>query len=640
MKREMVLSNGKFFVNIDSNITLRDYYFPYVGMYNHLNSNPVSMGLWIDDKFNWINGDWKIKFSYKDKKLIGLIEAYHPDNLVKLNLTLGIHKYLNILMYKIDITNLENVERKYRLCFYHSFNINESDIGNTSYYDPKLKGLVHYKGQTYIFISSEGDNFTYTVSKRNHEYGSWKEIEEGKLKRTKIIQGEIDSGWCIEGHLNPSEKKTVFYYHIVGKNYEEVRKIKERVEQEGLDHLLEETEDFWNFWINTKKALVSPIPVDIKNLYHLSLLITRAHFDNSGAVVAANDTSIYKFNKDHYSYLWPRDGAFICIPLDNAGYTNLTKNFFKFCKKHITEEGFLLHKYSPDGTAGSSWHPWSDEEENYQLPIQEDETSLVIVALYNHYLNSKDIEFVDYMYNGFVKKASDFLCRFIDPKTNLPLPSYDLWEERRGVFTYTAATVYGGLVSASNLARLVGNRGESLRYREVAENIRESILRFMYDEESKRFIRGLYIDKNGDLIKDRMVESSLLLLHEFGIISPDDYRMENTVKAIEETLYIREGIGGLARYENDYYHRVSDRFVGNPWIITTLWLANWYIEIDRIDKGLELLNWVTKRRTQAGLLAEQYNPITGEPVSVCPLTWSHASFVYSVQKLNKKMQSD
>jgi GH15 family glucan-1,4-alpha-glucosidase len=379
---------------------------------------------------------------------------------------------------------------------------------------------------------------------------------------------------------------------------------------------------------------------NIKDLYYQSLLIIRAHFDNNGAIVAANDTSIYKFNKDHYSYLWPRDGAFIVMSLDNAGYTNLTQRFFKFCKQHITDEGYLLHKYSPDGTAGSSWHPWCDDDENYQLPIQEDETALVVVALYNHYLNSKDIEFVDYMYNGFVRKAANFMVKYTDPQLNLPLESYDLWEERRGIFTYTASTVYAGLIAASKLAILVGNKEESALYNQKAEEIRNGILTYLYDEEEGRFLRGIYRDKNGNIIKDKTVESSLLLVHEFGVIDPEDYRMVNTVRAVEDRLWIKNGIGGLARYENDYYHKVSDDTPGNPWIITTLWLANWYTQVGLFDRAFQLINWVIKRKTQAGLLAEQFHPFTGDPLSVCPLTWSHSSFCYSIQKLNKRLIED
>ena len=37
---------------------------------------------------------------------------------------------------------------------------------------------------------------------------------------------------------------------------------------------------------------------------------------------------------------------------------------------------------------------------------------------------------------------ADFLSSCIDDTTGLPKPSYDLWEERFNISTYTAATVY------------------------------------------------------------------------------------------------------------------------------------------------------------------------------------------------------
>ena len=39
-----------------------------------------------------------------------------------------------------------------------------------------------------------------------------------------------------------------------------------------------------------------------------------------------------------------------------------------------------MHKYRPDKSLGSSWHPWVRNGKP-ELPIQEDETALVIYAL-------------------------------------------------------------------------------------------------------------------------------------------------------------------------------------------------------------------------------------------------------------------
>ena len=43
-----------------------------------------------------------------------------------------------------------------------------------------------------------------------------------------------------------------------------------------------------------------------------------------------------------------------------------------------------------------------------------------------------------------------------------------------------------------------------------------------------------------------------------------------------------------------------------------------------------MLDWVVRSASPAGVVAEQLNPLTGEPLSVAPLTWSHATFVETV----------
>lgn len=44
-----------------------------------------------------------------------------------------------------------------------------------------------------------------------------------------------------------------------------------------------------------------------------------------------------------------------------------------------------MHKYNPDSSVGSSWHPWVDGQGKKQLAIQEDETALVLYTLWHHH---------------------------------------------------------------------------------------------------------------------------------------------------------------------------------------------------------------------------------------------------------------
>lgn len=131
--------------------------------------------------------------------------------------------------------------------------------------------------------------------------------------------------------------------------------------------------------------------------------------------------------RDAYSCVWPRDGALVANALDLAGYLIPAQNFYRFAADVIEREGYLLHKYNPNGTLASSWHPWFSGGKA-QLPIQEDETALVIWALWNHFVLYRDIEFIKPLYRSLIKRAADFMCQYRDLETGLPSESYDLWE--------------------------------------------------------------------------------------------------------------------------------------------------------------------------------------------------------------------
>ena len=94
----------------------------------------------------------------------------------------------------------------------------------------------------------------------------------------------------------------------------------------------------------------------------------------------------------------------------------------------------------------------------------------------------------------------------------------------------------------------------------------------------------------------------------------------------------------MARYENDYYYQVTrdlSQAQGNPWFICTLWLAQYRIAhastIDELHTALPLLAWAQSHALRSGVMAEQINPFTGDPLSVSPLTWSHAEYVLTVR---------
>jgi GH15 family glucan-1,4-alpha-glucosidase len=217
--------------------------------------------------------------------------------------------------------------------------------------------------------------------------------------------------------------------------------------------------------------------------------------------------------------------------------------------------------------------------------------------------------------------------------TGLPLESYDLWEERYGVLTFTTATVCAGLEAGAKFAALFGDAKLKQQCAEGAARMKQALLEYLYRSEWSRFARMInYTD--GSYTVDPTIDASLYAIFAFGILPADQTEVVNTMRAIENRLWIQTDVGGVARYENDPYHQKSGdiaRVAGNPWPICTLWLAHWFMETAvttaDLQRSREIIEWVADHALPSGVLAEQLHPYTGEPVSISPLTWSHAAFV-------------
>ena len=56
-----------------------------------------------------------------------------------------------------------------------------------------------------------------------------------------------------------------------------------------------------------------------------------------------------------------------------------------------------------------------------------------------------------------------------------------------------------------------------------------------------------------------------------------------------------------------------------------------------LTEALDLVSRVAEQALPSGVLAEQLNAITGEPLSVSPLTWSHATYITTIHRLLRRL---
>ena len=657
MPRDLPLANGHFLVNFDDNYDLRDIYWPHIGERNHTNGHVSHTGIWVDGAFAWLDApEWQRSLSYEDDTLVTAVSLTHPALALTLTVSDVVDFDRDVLIRKVGVTNGADHPRDIRLFFHHDWHLWESEGGNTVFFHPTYKTLIAYKDRCYMLVGGltggagaggpqttrqarEGVAQWATGYKEfNGQQGTWRDAEDGSLGGNPIAQGSVDS--CVGFELGMVEAGQVGYCYqwlVAAQSFAAAVADHEIIVSRGPEAIMQRTRDYWRLWVQTKPLDLGDLPAPLVDLYKRSLLVIRTQIDDDGAIIAATDGDVWSFSRDSYAYMWPRDGSLVANVLSHAGYGDVTSAFFHFCANAMSPDGYLLHKYTPAGAYGSSWHPWMNAAGELELPIQEDETALVVYALWQHYELFHEVEFVRPLYRPLIKAAADFMVRFREPHTGLPAPSWDLWEERFGIHAYTVAAVHGGLRAAAHFASAFGEMEHAATYTQAADEIKAATRRHLWSEQEHRFVRMVHVTAEGEVQPDMTLDAAITGLYQFGMFRADDDMIQQTMQVIEQRLVVKSN-GGVARYENDYYHQVSHDLAnvpGNPWFICACWMAEYKIAsattLAELHAALPWLHWVRERALPSGVLAEQIDPYTNAPLSVSPLTWSHAEYAGAIR---------
>ncbi len=647
MPRDIPVGNGSLLVNFDQNYQLADLYWPHVGQENHTNGHPFRMGVWVEGQFSWLTDPlWQRTLVYAHDTLVTEVTLYHPKLAVRLLCADIVDFHEDLYLRRIVVQNEADHEREVRLFFNHDFHINGYDVGDSVYYEPERRAVFHYKDWCWFLVNAarEGpqgwiyglDQWAVGIKESQGKEGTWRDAEDGLLSGNAVAQGSVDSTIAMHLVAGAHGQATGWYWIAVGRDFREVTRLNRAVREKGPPTYLDRTHNYWMLWLSKEYEELDALPHEISHLYRCSLLILRTQIDNGGAIIAANDFDIVRYARDTYSYMWPRDGSLAALALIRTGYAESSRRFFDFCHQVITDEGYLLQKFNPDGSLASSWHGWYYEGQKH-MPVQEDETALVLWALWQHFQRYRAIEFIKPLFRGLIVRAANWLASYRDTTSGLPLPSWDLWEERWGIHAWTTSVTRAGLLAAARFADAFGERDLAADYHHAADAIRVGAETHLWVPEARRFARTLIPRQDGGWDADTTIDASLTGLWYFGLFPPRDARIIATMHAVQERLWVKTPVGGLARYEGDIYHRASEDVAvvpGNPWFICTLWLAQWQIAaaetLADLQPALDILKWVASHALPSGVMAEQVHPFTNVPLSVSPLTWSHATLVLTV----------
>ncbi len=649
MPRTLPMANGNLHVSFDYRYRVRDIYHHHLGLNNQTGGVPWRLGVWVDGALSWVEtDDWQRSLCYEaHNSPVTEVQLWNQNLQIRIAVTDAVAPDSDAFVRKFEIFNNAETERDIRLFLNSRFRIEDNADSVAVYYDPERRAMFHYKGEHWFSErgATKGTNivgvgqFTCGEACEKGSWGTWQDAEDGWLEGKPVAQGQADAtiGFGTKdgfgSKLGAGETAIVYYWLTGGKSHAEVCELDDRVTEEGVENILERTRAAAREFFSGVRVDFKPLPQEnAADLYNRSLLTLAALADKNGALVAAADSD------ERYGYVWGRDGALNAQALSRAGLTEIPRRFFRFINNCVREYPWLWQKFNPDGTPGASWHPWTVDGKPV-LPVQEDETALVLWALADFFAVHKDKKLIDELYESLTKPAADWMLEYRDEKTKLPEPGWDLWEERRGIHLWTCAAAVAGLRGAASMAKQRRKTEDSQRWSKAADEISEAIDEHFWNDELNRYVRSLTKKADGSFEQDKTIDISMCGLFLFGCKPAGDSQVTATVEAIREKLKVKTETGGFARYEGDVYQRVAEsetdaRVPGNPWFVCSLWLAQWQIATAKTAEELgavrEMIDWACGQGDDAKILAEQINPYTGESLSVSPLAWSHGEAVRTI----------
>ena len=580
-----------------------------------------------DSQIIYLHDDINNVYSQKYLPNTNILQTEIFNNYFKVNISQTDFIPINekVLIKKYVIRNDNEIDLNINFLVYSKI---ITDINNDTSGYVKENALIQYNHDFSICTFSKEKLLSSQINSVSNNFYT------GKIQGKDYIGMSPDSAISYDiSILKPGEEATLTLFVTIFKNNEmnilsNIDSEIDRIKRFDIEKIEEDTKEYWIKYLkdhDTLDILNRNYSNEIKKIYSRTILLLPLLVnEQTGGISAGIEVDEFKTFCGRYSYCWPRDAVFITEALDVIGMNDISEKFYsEFCKMTQSRNGMWEQRFFTDGRLAPCW--------GYQI----DETASVIFGSYAHYKVCKSVNFLKEnlrMLEDGVEFLEGYIDDLLNEKQKLP-KSYDLWEEFEGVSLYSISSIYAAfsaMVSiynvlkeeyADNVSKIELIDEQIAKLKKLAIDIKAYCLNNFYNEERKSFVRN-FIDKKIDI-------SIIGTAVPFKMLSDTDEKICNTVDRINET--IRTYTGGYLRYENDGY-----RGGKNPWPITTLWMAWYYLEVNNISEALKCFNFVVNSASEHGFLGEQVDNETMKPCWVIGLTWSHAMFIIILEKLIEK----
>ncbi len=395
-----------------------------------------------------------------------------------------------------------------------------------------------------------------------------------------------------------------------------------------IQDMLSNTTLEWQEWVRGLAVPLEWQEVVIRSAITLKL----CQHEETGAIVAALTTSIPEHagserNWD-YRYCWIRDAYYTVQALNRLGALDVLEAYLGYLRNivdtarggHIQPlygvlgESALPERIAPDLAGYRGMGPVRIGNQAYEQ-IQHDAYGQIVLsnaqAFFDHRLfrmaGAEDFEALE--------RVGERAWQFHDQ------PDAGLWElrTRQSVHTYSAAMCWAACDRLANVAERLGLNERQAFWVERAHSIRERIEHAAW-REGPRFFSATFSGED--------LDASLIQLLDLRFLPPDDPRFQGTLAAVEQ---------GLRRGSHMLRYATEDDF-GLPetaFNVCTFWLIEALHFTGRSEDARALFEEMLSRRTAAGLLSEDIDPVSGELWGNYPQTYSLVGMINCAVLLSK-----
>ncbi len=567
--------------------------------------------------------------------------------------------YRNVVLQKVRFEPLQGQMSDYRLYALLSPHLANFGYGNTGWVD-------EYKGYPMFFAQHDGVTLSLVSSApwRKMSVGfvgtsdGWQDLSQHFEMTWEYARAE-NGNIALTGEIDLAACNGEFILALgFGSIWNEAG-------QHGRSSLFEDYDDvrrhFVLQWKNWQTRLLKlDEPLRQKDLYRASTAVLRTHEskDFLGGIIASLSIP-WGFNKGDedlggYHLVWPRDLVETAGALLAAGAVEDAVRVLRYLEATQEKEGNWAQNLWLDGRP-------------YWSGIQMDETAFPILLV--DLIRREAPEALGKLDRWWpmVRNAVTFILR------NGPVTQQDRWEEDSGYSPFTLAAEISALLAGADIADLTGHPDQAQTMRDTADAWNDNIERWTYadggDLAQQLGVPGYYVriappstdgassptqgfvpiknqppGKDGDKAY-HIISPDALALVRFGLRSPNDPRILNTLTAIDALLAVELPQGPCwYRYNGDGYgeHKDGSAFdgtgIGRPWPLLAGERAHYSLAAGHRDEAEALL--IVMENSTSGfsrLLPEQVwdapdipdlELFRGKPTgSACPLVWAHSEYI-------------